>query len=108
MTDRALNLKEAAALLGISYATAYAHRKELGFFQIGSVWRIWPEKLKQATERYNSDRPAQDNQEHASWRSESAKSPTSGTSISANQAAAELDRLLARPTERRRKSCTTR
>lgn len=44
--ERALTLKMAADLLGVSYATVYSHREELGFFQIGSVWRVWPSILK--------------------------------------------------------------
>ncbi|MFC4705471.1 helix-turn-helix domain-containing protein [Paraburkholderia caffeinitolerans] len=105
--DRALGLREAAQLLRVSYGTVYAHRRELGFFQVGSVWRIWPEKLREATGRYNSDRPAQEELEHKKCPSESAKAPTYGTSISASQAAAELDKLLAQPINRRRRSSTT-
>ncbi|MGU7780487.1 helix-turn-helix domain-containing protein [Burkholderia sp. PU8-34] len=104
--DRALSLKEAAELLGLSYSTVYAHKKELGFFQIGSQWRIWPEKLKFSTE-YNPSRPARTESRSKTWQSESAKARTSGTSTSARQAAAELDNLLARPTERRLRSITT-
>ncbi|AOJ87161.1 hypothetical protein WS87_10985 [Burkholderia sp. MSMB0856] len=104
MADRALNLKEAAELLGVSYATAYAHRKELGFFQVGSVWRVWPEKLREATNQQPPDRPAQKEQESKPCQSESVRAPTRGISISARQAAAELDKLLARPIKKKRKS----
>ena len=105
--DRAISLREAAALLRVSYGTVYARRRELGFFQIGSVWRIWPEKLKEATQDYNERRPAQTDQEKQPCQSGSAKAPTSGISISARQAAAELDKLLARPTKRRLRNFTT-
>jgi excisionase family DNA binding protein len=43
--DSTLTLKEAAALLRVSYSTAYAHREELGFFQVGSIWRVWRSRL---------------------------------------------------------------
>lgn len=107
MIERALSLKEAAELLGVSYSTVYTHKEEMGFFQIGNQWRIWPDKLKFATE-YNSSRPARTEQESTKCQSESAKARMSGTSTSANQAAAALDKRLARPTERRLRSITTR
>ncbi|WP_346778044.1 helix-turn-helix domain-containing protein [Paraburkholderia sp. Ac-20347] len=107
MNARALTLKEAAEMLGISYATAYAHRRELGFFQIGSVWRIWPEKLMEATAQYNPGRPARGEQENQSCPSIGAKDLTSGTSISARQAASELDALLAQPSGKRRRNTAT-
>jgi excisionase family DNA binding protein len=106
MTDRALSLKEAAALLGLSYSTVYAHKLEMGFFQVGNQWRVWPDRLKSATE-YNSDRPAQTEPRSKKCQSESAK-VVSGISISANQAVDALDKRLARPTERRLRSITTR
>ncbi|MGG1947062.1 excisionase family DNA-binding protein [Trinickia sp. NRRL B-1857] len=106
MTERALSLKEAAALLGVSYSTIYAHKEEMGFFRVGSQWRIWLEKLKSATE-YNSDRPARTEQEGNKCQSVSVKARTSGMSTSARQVEAELDRLLGRPTERRLRSITT-
>jgi excisionase family DNA binding protein len=106
MNEKALNLKEAAALLGVSYSTVYAHKEEMGFFQIGNQWRVWPDRLKSATE-YNSDRPARTEQEKTKCQSVSAKARMSGTSTSASQAAAALDKRLARPTERRLRSITT-
>jgi len=107
MTDKALSLKEAAALLGVSYSTVYAHKEKMGFFQVGNQWRVWPDRLKLATE-YNSDRPARTEPRSKKCQSESAKARTSGTSISARQAASELDRVLERPTERRLRSITTK
>ncbi|WP_442793991.1 helix-turn-helix domain-containing protein [Paraburkholderia sp. HD33-4] len=105
-SERALSLKEAAELLGVSYSTVYAHKKEMGFFQIGSQWRVWPEKLRFATE-YNSTRPARTERRSKKCQSEGATARTSGTSTSARQAATELDNLLVRPTGRRLRSITT-
>lgn len=107
MIDKALSLKEAAALLGVSYSTVYTHKEEMGFFQIGNQWRIWPEKLKLATE-YNSNRPARTEPRSKKWQSEGAKARISGTSTSVSQAAAALEKRLARPTERKLRSITTR
>ncbi|MBB5443637.1 MULTISPECIES: helix-turn-helix domain-containing protein [unclassified Paraburkholderia] len=104
---RAITLKEAAKLLRVSYGTVYARRQQLGFFQIGSVWRIWPETLADATQGYNERRPAQTDEESETCQSESAKAATSGTLTSARQTAAALDKLLERPTARRRKNSTT-
>ncbi|WP_407946163.1 helix-turn-helix domain-containing protein [Paraburkholderia nemoris] len=106
MSEKALSLKEAAALLGVSYSTVYAHKEEMGFFQIGNQWRIWPGSLKSATE-YNSNRPARTEQENTKCQSVSAKARTFGTSTSAHRVENELDRLLERPTERRLRSITT-
>jgi hypothetical protein len=44
--EKALMLKEAAALLGVRYGIVYARREELGFFQIGSVWRVRQDDLR--------------------------------------------------------------
>jgi excisionase family DNA binding protein len=107
MNGKALTLKEAAALLGVSYSTVYAHKESMGFFQIGNQWRIWPDKLKFATE-YNPDRPARTEPRSKKWQSEGAKARTSGTSTSVSQAAAALEKRLARPTERKLRSITTR
>jgi excisionase family DNA binding protein len=106
MIDKALTLKEAAALLGVSYSTVYAHKLEMGFFQVGNQWRVWPDKLKFSTE-YNSNRPARTEPRSKKWQSESVKARTSGTLTSAHQVDSELDRLLERPTARRLRSITT-
>ena len=103
---KALTLKEAAALLGVSYATIYALKVDMGFFQIGKQWRIWPEKLTTVTE-YNSSRPARTEPKVNTWHSVSAKALPPGTLISGRQVASELDNLLARPTRRRPRSITT-
>jgi hypothetical protein len=60
----ALSLREAAALLRVSYGTVYARREEFGFFLICSVWRIRPEKLREATQDYNKRRPVQTDKEN--------------------------------------------
>jgi excisionase family DNA binding protein len=45
--EKALTLKDAAELLGVSYSTVYAHKEDLGFFKIGNQWRVWPEILRE-------------------------------------------------------------
>ena len=103
--SRALGLKEAAQLLRVSYSTVYAHKKELGFFQIGSVWRVWPETLQNASKHYNERRPAQTEPKGKACQSESAAVSTLSTS--AHQAAKEFAALLARRTEKKRRNITT-
>lgn len=103
--QKALTLKEAASLLGVSYATIYAHKVDMGFFQIGKQWRIWPEQLRAVTE-YNKRRPAR-TESKEKWPSQSAMSPTYGTLTSARQAAKELDKLLTRPTKRKHRNTMT-
>ncbi|MEK6357519.1 MAG: helix-turn-helix domain-containing protein [Burkholderia cenocepacia] len=109
MTDsneKALSLKEAAALLGVSYATAYANRRALGFFKVGGVWRIWPEKLKEQTSGYNADRPARtEDEEQRPCQSESAAASTILTSE--RQVEKEYAALVGLPTGRKRRSITT-
>lgn len=108
MSEPALSLKDAAVLLGVSYAFIYARRRSLGFFKLGGVWRVWPEKLKSLASSYTTDRPARtDDEEHRLCPSENAMTQKSITLISANRTAAELDALLARPTGKRRRSITT-
>ena len=103
MTEKALTLKEAAALLGVSYSTVYAHKLDMGFFQVGNQWRIWPDRLRTPTE-YNSERPARTEQRSEKCLSVSAKGRTSGTSISARQAAEEFGKVLEQVTGRKRSS----
>lgn len=102
---RAMTLKEAAALLRVSYGTVYARREELGFFQIGSVWRIWPEKLMAATQDYNKRRPARTETEEKVCLSESAGVSMSLTS--APQAAKDFADRVARRTARQHRNTTT-
>jgi excisionase family DNA binding protein len=97
----ALNLKEAAALLSVSYSTVYEHRKRLGFFQIGNQWRVWPDTLRERL----AATPAQDRSDERDARIASAAkrpSPRRGRDAdyadrTPEQTAAELDRLLAKP-----------
>ncbi|CAM2189992.1 Excisionase family DNA binding protein [Paraburkholderia sacchari] len=107
MSQRALTLKEAAALLHVSYWTVHAHRESLGFFKVGGAWRVWPEVLREATGRGASARPVQNEQEIEPCPSKSVKGRPSTTSISARQAASELDKLLAQPTGKKRRNTTT-
>jgi hypothetical protein len=103
--ERALSLREAAALLRVSYGTVYARREQLGFFQIGSVWRIWPEKLKEATQDYNKRRPAQTEQE-SKCPSVSTQSAGSISSISDLQAVRDFADLVAQRTEKKHRNTT--
>ena len=104
--ERAITLREAAALLRVSYGTVYARREELGFFQIGSVWRIWPDDLKAAVrEEYNKRRPARTEQEK-----EPCLSVSVGMSIGSTselQAEREFAALVAQRTARQRRNTTT-
>jgi hypothetical protein len=104
--ERALSLKQVAELTGFCYSTIFAKRKQIGFRLPGSrVWRVLPSQLAELMQPSN-------NQTQLSLRVDgentcpSAKIPfpVSGSSISARQAAKELDALLAQRTAKRRKS----
>ncbi|MEQ0776163.1 helix-turn-helix domain-containing protein [Paraburkholderia tropica] len=88
--ERALTLQEAADLLHVSRRTVYDHRDELGFFQVGSAWRVWPEKLREAT-KSGGEKPKQEPAE----RLFETKQSLSNVSMSARDAEIELDKLLA-------------
>ena len=105
----ALGLREAAELLRVSYGTVYAHRLELGFFQVGSVWRVWPERLKECTEPKSDAQSTEAVERDCGTRARerSGTAATFGTSLSARQAEIELDKLLAQTIPRRRKRVTT-
>lgn len=45
---RALSIQQVADLLNVSYATVFAQKRNLGFFQVGRVWRVTLEELKAA------------------------------------------------------------
>ncbi|WP_244283869.1 hypothetical protein [Paraburkholderia caballeronis] len=105
--ERALTLKEAAALLRVSYDTAWTNRVQWGFFKAGRVWRVWPNTLRERLQGYNPPLTGAGGKEKEACQSAGAKALTPGSSISARQAAAELDKLLAQPIERRRRSYTT-
>lgn len=109
MTEKALSLKEAADLLGVSYSFIYPRRRELGFFKLGGVWRVWPDTLKKCTEStsgYNADRPARtDDEEHRLCPSESATASTISTCD--RQVEKEYAELVGLPTGRKLRSITT-
>jgi excisionase family DNA binding protein len=97
--EKALTLKMAAELLGVSYSTVYAHKEEIGFFQIGSQWRVWPDTLK--------TRLAAKQEEKARSKEQTAP-PVSGSRVpshlyspAARKASSELDKRLAEKLARR-------
>lgn len=107
--EKALTLQQAADQLGLSYSTVFAKREHIAFRLPGSrVWRVWPSQLASLTEkgsnvtrlslRVDTEKPCQ---------SAKIKKPASGTSISARQAAKELDALLERPTAKRHRNTMT-
>lgn len=108
--ERALTLQEAAERLHLSYSTIFAKRAEIGFRLPGSrVWRVWPSKLAALTEkRSNVTRLSLRVGGVNECPSVSTPIPAPGGSISARQAANELDVLLGRKTERPPRNTTTR
>lgn len=104
--EKALSLKEAAAALGVSYSFLYPRRRDLGFFKIGGVWRVWPDELKKRAAGYNADRPARtDDEEHRLCPSESATASTISTCD--RQVEKEYAALVGLPTGRKQRSITT-
>ncbi|TAM08299.1 MAG: hypothetical protein EPN70_00730 [Paraburkholderia sp.] len=101
---RALSVKEAAALLSVSYRTAFEHKASLGFFRVGAAWRVWPEDLKAATSGSVAKQAKSEEPQPSQLRTGAGVSQMLGLSRSAREAAAELDELLARRTERRSKT----
>jgi excisionase family DNA binding protein len=101
---RAMTIREVARILRVSYGTVYAHRAEMGFFQIGAAWRVFPQKLQEFLDGYNQPRPARTDKETVC---QSENVETCITLTSANQTAVELDALLGPTTARRRRSITT-
>lgn len=99
--ERALTLRLAAELLGVSYGTVYAHREALGFFQIGAVWRVWPDTLRM--------RLGAKQEEKARSRGKAAtpafkgSPPSYAPSLDAQKAAKELTDLLENRLSRRRR-----
>ncbi|MBN3850139.1 hypothetical protein G3N58_25445 [Paraburkholderia sp. Ac-20342] len=91
---RALDLREAAALLGVSYGTVYAHKLEMGFFQIGNQWRVWPDKLKEMTSGSTAGPPVS-TESPSRQQDEAARTPAPQLPMSARKAAAEFEKLLA-------------
>jgi hypothetical protein len=104
--EKALSLKEAADALGVSYSFLYPRRRDLGFFKIGGVWRVWPDELKKRAAGYNADRPARtDDEEHRLCPSESATASTISTCD--RQVEKEYAALVGLPTGRKQRSITT-
>ena len=108
MTENAISLRQAATVLSLSYSTIFARRHEIGFRIPGSrIWRVWPSTLANLSSRAKliplSLRAAQD----TSCQSLGTLSQATGGWTSHHQTAKELDALLARPTAKRLKSCTT-
>lgn len=94
---RALDLREAAALLNVSYSTLFTHKEAMGFFQVGSQWRIWPEQLRQRTSGSTASKPVTTEapQQRPRQQADVKRSPVPQLPMSARQAAAELDKVLA-------------
>ncbi|CAM2158915.1 hypothetical protein PT2222_50009 [Paraburkholderia tropica] len=98
MDERALTLQEVADLLHVSRRTVYEHRDELGFFQVGSAWRVWPEKLREATTNAGAAKPAREVEQLI----ERPNARQINASLSARNAASELDKLLAQRAKKKR------
>jgi len=92
--ERALSLKEAAEVLGVSYYTVYSKRFELAFRLPGSrIWRVWPSTLQNLRSGVNLDSLSVRGLEK-SCQSISTRNRRIGTSDSQHQAAKELNDLL--------------
>lgn len=89
----ALSIQQAAALLNVSYATVFTHKRNLGFFQVGRVWRVTLEGLKAATSGPSEPQstPVQ-RDKRPDGRVADPRSPY--LSPSARQAAREFDELV--------------
>jgi hypothetical protein len=101
--EKALTLKMAAHLLKVSYGTVYAHRVDLGFFQIGSVWRVWPDTLKERLETRQKEKA--NPKEKASMSASNARTPSDAWVDDAHKAEKEFaERVANRVARRRRKA----
>ncbi|KVM66021.1 hypothetical protein WJ61_30610 [Burkholderia ubonensis] len=101
---RALGLQEAADLLNLSYSTVFENRRALGFFQVGRLWRIWPETLQEELERRTTKSNSRGS--GIAPRLPADRIPPArphSLSPSARQAAKEFDALLKPVLERRRR-----
>ncbi|MDS0802827.1 helix-turn-helix domain-containing protein [Burkholderia cenocepacia] len=106
-TAAALGLQEAADLLNVSYSTVFANRRDLGFFQVGRQWRIWPETLREEMGRRAKKSSSADVRIDPSLPPDRISPLRRQTlSPSARQAAKELDELLKilKPAAARRQS----
>jgi|GEM_PF-1046095 len=97
--ERALTLKMAAELLGVSYGTIYERRDELGFFQIGSVWRVWPSTLKERLAAKQGEK--RNSREKAAMLPPKGRAPSYALSLDALKAEKEFAERVARRLERR-------
>jgi len=107
MTEkRALTLQEVAEITGFSYSAIFDKRFAIGFRLPGSRrWRVWPSRLAELTApRNNVTRLSLRVVEDTPCQSAKIKRPVSGKSISARQAARELDALLKQATGRPRRN----
>ncbi len=106
---RAIGLQEAADLLNLSYSTVFANRRALGFFQVGRLWRIWPETLREEMER-RTKRPSVNPRIDPRRPAERIPPLRATGSVLARQRAAarELDALLAAAGPKRRKPGTAK
>ncbi len=107
--EQALTLKQAAQKLGMSYRTVFDSRHQIGFRLPGSrIWRVWPSALAQLSRpRNNLTRLSVRVDGDLQCQSINDPIPIYGGSISARQAASELDDLLGRKTAKRPRSSMT-
>lgn len=105
--DKALSIKQAAQMMGVSYGTIYKKRKKIGFkLPDGRKWYIWQSTLKNL---YNGEGlfvEAGRNNICQSTKNMTNQIPTGGL-ILPHQTEQELDALLKQATVRKRKSITT-
>lgn len=102
---RAIGLREAAVLLGVSYSTVFTHKETMGFFQVGNQWRVWPDTLRLNLERRGKKETAEPAERTPRLQVDAGSRPSRVTSSRmADQAAAErkLNERLARKAPRRR------
>lgn len=105
--ETAISLQDAARRLGVSYQTVWQRRGDIAFRLPGSrIWRVWPSRLASLSERqYKVTRLTLRSDMEKSCRSDNAA--ILGGSISARQAASELDDLLKPRTGAKRRNTTT-
>ena len=110
--DKILSIQEAADYLGCHYSTVYECRHQVGFqLPGGRKWFVKLSELENSRQKRNNvyRLSLQVGQKgNNTCRSTRTKDPQSGGFLYQDQADRELDDLLAQPTERRRKSTTTK
>jgi len=104
--EKALTLKMAAELLGVSYSTVYAYKEEIGFFQVGSVWRVWPATLKERLEKRQKENASP--KEKASTSSSKARAPSYAWIDDARKAEKEFAERVANRLARRGRKATAK